>query len=152
VDVALLLREEGTGWNQVMRQARVLKIERAVLQGARLAGRLLAAPVPMALLPSAEEEPMIADLAAEARRQIALEPAAANGTVEWFRQLGYRLRLQQGFRAKLGVLKPHLVSLSSWKMVRLPDRWFALYLLLTPFLWAWRKLRPPPTSAPALRR
>jgi hypothetical protein len=140
VDAALLLRGGRTDWDAAMARARAARTERALQQGASLAGSLLGAPVPDALVPGARERRPVARLAAEARRQIALDPSAARGAREWLRQLAYRVRLQRGWRGRLAVLKPHLVSLSSWKAVRLPDSLFPLYHVLTPFLWAGRRL------------
>jgi hypothetical protein len=141
LDAALLLRDNHLDWQEILRLARESGNERAVLQAARLASQLLGIAVPAALRPTRAEERTVARLAAEACRQIMLTPAEEHGTAEWFRQLAYRLRLQRGSRRRLTVLRPHLVSLSSWKMVRLPDACFPLYHVLTPFLWAWRKLR-----------
>lgn len=139
LDVALLLRRDEIDWEKTLALARAHGAERSVLQAGRLARRLFAATLPAAFRSSPAEARIVAGLSAEACRQIALKPEDENGTIEWFRQLLYRLRLSRGARARLAVLQPHFVSLSSWKMVRLPDRWFALYHVLTPFLWLYRR-------------
>jgi len=145
VDIALLLRDPAIDWTALVADARRQGIERPLLQGAALAHDLLGAGAPAAFTPSAGEQAAVQALCAEARRQLAGEADAGDRTVEWCRQLAYRVRLPRAAAAKLAVLRPHLVSLSSWKMVKLPDPLFGLYHVLTPFLWLWRRaaaLRP----------
>ena len=64
------------------------------------------------------------------------------GLPELFRQTRYQLHLRQGWPAKAAVLRPRLMSPANWKMLRLSDRWFALYYLAAPFLWLIRRLDP----------
>jgi hypothetical protein len=93
------------------------------------------------LKPRPGERSLVASLTAETRRQIARVPLKNEGTVEWFRQAAYRMRLQRKFAGKLAVMAPHLFSPESWRMLRLPDRWFFLYYPAAPFLWLWRRMR-----------
>jgi hypothetical protein len=141
VDVAQLLRDPQLDWPAIMARARELGRERPLLQGARLVEELLGVPTPAALRPRAGEERTVDILAAEARRQISRDLPAHEGVGEWFRQAAYRMRLQKKWRAKFDVAAPHLFSPESWRMWPLPDRWFFLYYVATPFLWVLRRAR-----------
>jgi hypothetical protein len=141
VDVAQLLRDPQVDWPAGMARARELGLERPLLQGAALVEELLGVPAPAALRPRAGEERMVTALATEARRQLIRDLPSHEGVGEWFRQAAYRVRLQKKWRAKFAVAAPHLFSPESWRMWPLPDRWFFLYYVATPFLWVLRRAR-----------
>jgi hypothetical protein len=141
LDVALLFRGPPLPWAEVLALARAQGAERLVWQAARLVEQLLGVPPPAALRVPAAAEREIAWLAREACRQMNVTAAQERRLGEWLRQLRYRVRLQRGWRARAVVLRPHVHSLASWKTLRLPDRWFWLYLPLTPVLWLWRRRR-----------
>lgn len=141
VDVALLLRDAKFDWAATIVRARELGLERVLLQGAALAHALLGVEIPAALQPLPRERGIVAALVAEARRQIAREPAADEPAAEWLRQAFYRVRLKKGARAKFATMTPHLFSPLNWRTLPLPDRWFFLYYFATPFLWIWRRAR-----------
>lgn len=141
VDIALLLRDPSINWENVIAVARQARLERPLLQGAALAVSLLSASVPRALAPRRREERVIARLVAESRRQIARAPQPNEPVGEWSRQLIYRMQLAHGSGAGLAAFKPHLFSPLNWHTCPLPDRWFFLYPLLSPFLWIYRRLR-----------
>jgi hypothetical protein len=60
---------------------------------------------------------------------------------ELFRETAYQLRLRATWAGRAAVLRPRLMSPAGWKMLRLPDRWFALYYVAGPFLWLRRRAR-----------
>ncbi|HVU24401.1 MAG TPA: nucleotidyltransferase family protein [Opitutus sp.] len=142
LDVALLLRHPSVDWSATLALAQTHGSGDAVLQAALLAERLLGATPPAALRPASRAEARrVVFLATAALRQFALAPADEATAREWVRDLLYRLRLARGWRRKIAVLRPHLLSLATWEAVRLPDRWFHLYYVLTPPLWLLRRLR-----------
>lgn len=141
VDLALLLDREDLDWTVVVGRARSLGLERPLLQGAALAHELFGTKLPPAFQPTSREQPHITALVAEARRQIAREPAPDEPLGEWLRQTRYRVSLHRGSRAKLAVMRPHLFSPKNWQTLPLPDRWFFLYPPLSPILWLARRFR-----------
>ncbi|HEY1110650.1 MAG TPA: nucleotidyltransferase family protein [Opitutaceae bacterium] len=141
VDAALLLRDPALDWETLLARARARGSAGALLQAAELAERLLHVERPAALRPRAGERAYVAGLAHEACRQIAREPMPDEGVREWSRQLAYRVKLQKSLRGRWHALTPHLFSPESWRTVTLPDRWFFLYPLLSPFLWLRRRTR-----------
>jgi hypothetical protein len=143
VDIAVLLQSGGelSDWPALVARARRDRVERAVFQGGALAETLLGVPCPSSLRPPPTDQRRVTALVAEARRQIARDVAQGESTVEWFRQAHYRVRLQQGARAKFAMLAPHLFSPLNWQTWPLADRWFFLYYILSPFLWLSRRFR-----------
>lgn len=147
VDIALLLQSADFDASQLIAHARRTGAERAVLQGAALAQRLFAFDLPPALVPQPSERAIIGSLVDEACRQITRTPVVNESVTEWFRQVIYRVRLQKNIRTKFAVLTPHLFSPLNWQTLPLPDRWFFIYYLTTPFLWLWRRLARSRVSA-----
>jgi hypothetical protein len=141
VDIALLLEDPGLDWEATASVARDTGVERPLLQAGALAHDLLGAALPPALIPRPSERAAVASLVREAARQIARKPSRDEYSADWFRQTRHRTRLARGPRAKFSVLAPHLLSPEGWRMWPLPDRWFFLYYIATPFLWLLRKLR-----------
>lgn len=139
VDAALLLRSSDLDWGALIGKARRLDLALPVLQAAELAQLLLHVPIPAPLIPQPAERARVTALVAEAWRQIMREPLAHEGIREWARQLRYRVRLQQTLRRRWAVLTPHIHSPESWRALPLPDRWFFLYPLVTPWLWLRRR-------------
>lgn len=162
VDAALLLQTRDCDWQACIATARRLDLALPLLQAAELARELLDVPTPPALATQPAERGRVAALVAEAKRQIARQPLAHEGVREWARQLRYRVSLQQTLRSRWTVLAPHIHSPESWRAVPLPDRWFFLYPLLTPWLWLRRRTtrlvaqlpltyKPAATADPTLR-
>ncbi|HWZ94793.1 MAG TPA: nucleotidyltransferase family protein [Opitutaceae bacterium] len=142
VDVALLLAESETDWAGLLGRARAAKNVRPLLQGARLAGELLGAPVPPAFLAGPGEQRKIAAFAAEACHWMVLDADASEKPAGLFRLLIYRLRLQQRWHTKYYILKQRLLFVRGWKMLRLPDWCFALYYPAVPFLYLYYCIAP----------
>lgn len=141
VDAALVLRDPAENWPSVISAARRLGIERPVLQGAELARDLLAVPIPPALEPFQHERKIISALKREAVRQISRPIAPVETLGEWSRQLGYRVKLHRSWRQKFATVSPHLFTPETWRVCRLPDRWFFLYHVLAPFAWLCRRAK-----------
>ena len=142
VDVALLLMREGVDWAALIRAARASRVEAHVWQGARLAEMLLQIPLPDALRVPVSQAVRVDWLTNEALGAMSASETGRKGLPELFRQTRYQLHLRQGWPAKAAVLRPRLMSPANWKMLRLSDRWFALYYLAAPFLWLIRRLDP----------
>ncbi|KAF0176496.1 MAG: hypothetical protein FD161_3035 [Limisphaerales bacterium] len=138
VDVALLLMRDDVNWHSVMQLARTRQVETSLWQGGQLVERLLGLPLPEALRVPAGQQARVNRLTQEAlRRMQAAEPRG--GLAELLRETRYQLRLRQSWPGRAAVLRPRLMSPSNWKMLRLPDRWFALYYLAAPCLWLRRR-------------
>jgi hypothetical protein len=142
VDAALLLAHSETDWADLLAQARAEKNERSLLQGARLAGELLGTPVLAAFLAGPGEQRKLAAFTAEATRWMARDAGVIEKPAWFFRQIIYKARLQQGWRAKYGILRQRLLFVRGWKMLRLPDWCFALYYPAMPFLCLYNLIVP----------
>ncbi len=140
VDVARLLLRDGVDWPQAMRTARACGVESSLWQGARLVETLFAIPVPEPLRVPTAHASRVNWLFHSALRRMSRAEADQSGLRELLRQTRYQLRLRRVWSAKAAVLRPRLMSPANWKMVPLPDRWFALYYLLAPWLWLQRRL------------
>ena len=141
VDVARLLLHGGVDWHQVMRTARACGVEPSLWQGARLVETLFAIPVPEPLRVPTAHASRVNWLVHSALRRMSRAEAAQSGLRELLRQTRYQLRLRRVWSEKAAVLRPRLMSPANWKMVPLPDRWFALYYPLAPLLWLRRRMR-----------
>lgn len=151
VDVALLLAGGETDWHDLLAHARAAKNVRPLLQGARLAGELLGAPVPPAFSPGPGERRKIAASAAEATDwMVRDEDTIANPECGSFKKLArfsiqliYVIRLQQSWRAKYYILRQRLLFVLGWRVLRLPDWCFALlYYPSVPFLCLYHWIVP----------
>ena len=141
VDVARLLARGGVDWPQVMRTARACGVEASVWQGARLVETLFGIPVPEPLRVPTAHASRVNWLVHSALRRMNRAEADQPGLRELLRQTGYQLRLRRAWSAKTAVLRPRLMSPANWKMLRLPDRLFALYYPAAPLLWLRRRMR-----------
>ena len=79
-------------------------------------------------------------LAGRAVRAMLTSDAERTGVGEVFRDTLYQWHLASGWAGKGAVLGPRLISPANMKMLRLPDRWFALYYVAEPFLWLRRRV------------
>jgi len=134
VDVSLLLAGSEINWSDFSARARHAKMERPLQQGARLAGELLGVAVPPALLPAPGEQQQVANFAEDARHWMVLDAATIKTPFGFFRQLVYRIRMQQGGQAKYAIFRQRLLFVDGWKLLRLPDWCFVLYYPAMPFL------------------
>ena len=137
LDVALALREE-RDWALLRDTAVRLGAVQALGQGVRLAEEVLGVDVPKALRETGTDATGTW-LVTEALRQIELSPERRRGAAELLRQTRYQFRLQPTWAARMGVLRPRLMSPACWKQVRLPDALFWLYYPAAPLLWALRQ-------------
>ncbi len=150
VDIARMFQQNEADWAMVAATARVQGAERSMYQAAVLCASLLDVPAPPDLLPPPTESARTTRLATRAGCEIVGPTPEIETTREWLSRLAYRVRLQRTWRAKYAVLVPHLFSPESWRMWRLPDRWFFLYYPATPLLWLWRRFGGHQSNAPVL--
>jgi len=141
VDIAQMLRLPGFDATAVAAVASQGDAERAVWQGAALASELLHVVAPVPLRAPVAGSRRVGRLLADARTFMVAPPEELDSVRGWQQQLFYRMRLEKSFAGKLAVAKPHLFSPLSWRTWPLPDRWFFVYYLATPFLWLWRRAR-----------
>ncbi len=147
VDVARLLTRGGVDWPQVMRRARVCGVESSVWQGARLVEMLFGIPLPEPVRVPTAHAARVNWLVHSALRRMSMAEAGQSGLRDLLRQTCYQLRLRRTWSAKAAVLRPRLMSPANWKMLRLPDRWFALYHFAAPLLWVRRRIGRNPGRA-----
>jgi hypothetical protein len=141
VDVARVLQRDDVDWPALMDAARANRAERCVWQGAWLADSLLRVPVPESLRAPAAHADRVRRLGLAARRMMSTITDEPKRVAELFRETAYQLRLRATWAGRAAVLRPRLMSPAGWKMLRLPDRWFALYYVAGPFLWLRRRAR-----------
>ncbi|MBI5800771.1 MAG: nucleotidyltransferase family protein [Verrucomicrobia bacterium] len=141
VDLARLLVHGGVDWPQVMRMARASGVEASVWQGARLVEVLFGVTVPERVNVPTVHASRVSWLVNSALRRMNRAEADQPGLRELLRQTRYQLRLRGDWSAKAAVLRPRLMSPANWKMLRLPDRLFALYYPAAPLLWLRRRMR-----------
>jgi len=135
LDIAELVRsQQGMDWEGVLRRAKTMGIERMTLLCLLLSRRLLAAPVPEAVLQRAQGNPAVLRLAGDfLRRYLRVTPDQV-GSAE---KLGVRLRLRERWSDKLhGAMRTLLIfsvpTAKEWERFNLPDNVFFLYYLLRP--------------------
>lgn len=141
VDIAQLLLHGGVDWDRLMRTARASGTELSVWQGAQLVKLLFGIPVPEALHVPKANAARVKWLVHAALRRVSRPEADRPGLRELLRQTQYQLRLRGDWSTKAAVLRPRLMSPANWKMMRLPDRLFALYYPAAPLLWLRRRFR-----------
>lgn len=141
VDVARLLLQGGVDWAGLMRTARASGAESQVWQGARLVELLFGIPVPEPLRAPRAHAARVSWLVQAALRRMRQAVADQPGLRDLLRQARYQLRLRGDWSTKAAVLRPRLMSPANWKMLRLPDRLFALYYPAAPLLWLRRRMR-----------
>ena len=144
VDVARLLSRSGVDWDQLMRAARASGVELPVWQGARMVELLCGVPLPEPLRVPKTHAARVNWLVRSALRRMSRPEADQPGLRDLLRQTRYQLRLRGDWSTKAAVLRPRLMSPANWKMMRLPDRLFALYYPAAPLLWLRRRLGQKP--------
>ena len=138
LDIALLMQNERIDWPRLLARAEATKLERVFWQSVLLTQALLAVPLP-AGLPAPPQTAVLPRLVSDALRHMELTPdEIKTGTAHWW-MTGYAWRLQSSWRVRLRALLPRVVNPADWQTLPLPDRWFTLYYVLWPFLWAKRR-------------
>jgi hypothetical protein len=130
-------------WNAVYRTARAAGLENSLLQCLRLLEELHGLPVPKALREPARRLPaLLLDRVGRymlAPPEIRLAPFLARLRMK-VRRLRYE-RLLRPRRFWRQALTEVAYSSADFRLLRLPDRLFWLYVPLRPILLAWRCLR-----------
>ncbi|MFA6545962.1 MAG: nucleotidyltransferase family protein, partial [Limisphaerales bacterium] len=140
LDIALLMQGERLDWKRLLERAGTVQLDRVFWQSLLLARELLGVALP-AGLPSPPCEPVIRRLVEDAFRHMELTPDEIKTGAAHLWMTFYHWRLQPSWRVRLRALRPRFVNPADWKTLRLPDRWFALYYVLWPLLWACRRFR-----------
>ena len=141
LDVALLLQDARVAKAGWWPAAQRLQLTQPLLQGAALVARLLNVPLPTELANELARDHRMNGLVGEALRRMAKDRANEPGVGATLRDTAYQFRLQEGWRGRLGLVQPRLLSPENWKLFPLPDALFWLYYPAAPFLWAWRRCR-----------
>jgi hypothetical protein len=138
IDAVLLMRAEPTDWEQTLSEARRLGVLRPLLQGATLARDLLGlAPPPVLAGPLLEEEALMGTLASRACRQISAEVRPGSNPAE---PIPYVMLLQEDWKSRWALLQGRFMYAKNWRILPLPDRWFALHYPAAPILWIYRRI------------
>lgn len=139
VDIALLLRSDLVDWNRMRDLAIETGVQRHFWQGVGLACDLLGVELPEALgeVPSSRELAMNKE---DAYWQMGLQPVERNFGASHYRLGRYARRLTPDRRFQWRELSKRWISPDNWATLPLSDRWFALYYVIWPVLWAWRQL------------
>lgn len=141
VDIALLLqRRPESAWAEDVVWAKRWQLERALWQGTALAERWLGMPCPPVLKPErARDRHKVDQLVKDAAWFVVGPPSQERKLTGRIYHLGYSFRIGRFWRHRWHVMKGFLFSYRNWQQLSLPDRWFFLYFILVPFLWAgWR--------------
>jgi len=145
VDAALLLRGGSVDWDRVARDCGRMGARRALLQGSALARDLLAVAPPAALAGGDGECRWVGRLASLAKRRISGEVHSGEDPPE---PMGYVMLLQDQWRERWSLLRSRFMYARNWRILPLPDRWFALHYAAAPALWLYRRVarteRPSP--------
>jgi hypothetical protein len=140
VDVALLLQDDGVDWAEAAENARRSGVRRSLLQGAVLARDLMGVPMPPALARlSREQGASLGTLASRACGQISKEVRPGSSPAE---PIPYMMLLQEGWRSRWAILQGRFMYAKNWRILPLPDRWFALHYPAAPILWLYRRIAP----------
>lgn len=142
-DLARMYAANYVDWNAVYRTARAAGLENSLLQCLRLLEELHGLPVPKALREPARRLPaLLLDRVGRymlAPPEIRLAPFLARLRMK-VRRLRYE-RLLRPRRFWRQALTEVAYSSADFRLLRLPDRLFWLYVPLRPILLAWRCLR-----------
>jgi hypothetical protein len=155
-DLARIYAMDNVDWNAAFCSARSMEIENSLLQCIRLLNELYGLPLPETLRKSAGRLPaVLLDRVAMCMRA----PVCELAPPKVYRMPFFsRLRLATGQLRYECLLRPRrswrqafmeaAYSSEDFELLHLPDRLFWLYLLLRPFLLAWRWLRHPEPKPP----
>ena len=152
IDIAMLMRSESVDWNRMRDLAVATGVYRHFWQGLGLARELLGVELPAGL----GQGPISRELdknMADAYWQMGLLPAERNFGASHYRLGVYARRLMPDWGLQWRELSKRWISPENWDALPLSDRWFALYYVVWPLLWAGRqlakRLRPKSPRSPA---
>ena len=138
VDAALLMRTAPPDWEDTAAAARRLGVLRPLLQGATLAEGLLGVPPPPVLARLAREQGALMErLASRACMQISTDLRPGSDPAE---PIPYVMLLQEDWKSRWAILRGRFMYAKNWRILPLPDRWFALHYPAAPFLWVYRRV------------
>jgi hypothetical protein len=142
-DMARIWASGSTDWSNVLDAARATGRERSVLLCLRLLSEAYGLPTDdrghrrMNLLPSALLAKALRELRAPDERE---ERGAFARVFEEIRSYRYKRQLWP-YKSRWENFAEATLRRVDFKVLRLPDSLFWLYIPLRPFLWAWRQLR-----------
>jgi hypothetical protein len=142
-DMARIWASHLTDWSVVLNRASTTGQERSVLLCLRLLEDGYGLPINSDantysnLLPSALVAKAVRELTAPNERD---ERGALTWAFEEIRSYGYKRQLSP-YKSRWETFTEVAIRRVDFKLLRLPNRLFWLYIPLRPFLWAWRHLR-----------
>jgi hypothetical protein len=144
-DLARIYTGQSVDWQAALEQARTVCQDRALLLGLRLLSDAYGLTIVDAIDREAEAlPPALMDKAVRELTTVT-EPGERGTLSKVFGEIGnygYK-RLLRPTRSRWENFTDVALCRVDFKVLRLPDRLFWLYLPLRPFLWAWRHLRDP---------
>lgn len=131
-DIAgLICREKPLDWPWILDQARTSGSSRMLFLGLSLASDVLRAPLPEAILPRVQADPVVKSLATQVRQQLFLDPSRPFETLK--RAIFY-LRAMEGLigRGRYCLAQVMISTPGDWALLPLPGPLFPLYHVLRP--------------------
>jgi hypothetical protein len=147
MEIAALIQKVDYDWNIVLKEAKLMKVERPLVQGLVLIEMLFGLPSPLVIKEYYKTQKIIQNLVETSHQIIKEEGSFSQKTTisNYLKILNYKMKLRKGIRYKLGYLK--MYSVQDFERFKLPDSLFFGYFWLRPFFWLWRYvIRPTRTS------
>lgn len=139
VDIALLMGSDKANWQRMWELAEETGVDRHFWQGLQLAHELFGVPWPKALMDAPDTRVLRRNIE-DAYWQIELSLQEFKYGASHYRMSLYARRLMPDWRIRWRELSKRWISPENWRQMPLSDRWFALYYVVWPFLWAWRQV------------
>lgn len=124
------------GWPRILARARELGVSRSLLSGLLLAFRLYNAPLPAPVGKEIQADPALIDgfnVVCNLLPAGRFMPASLT-LPELIISFRYQLKLRAGLRYRGHLWISRCFSAEDWRVIKLPDVLFPLYILLRPFL------------------
>lgn len=139
VDIAILMRAEATNWKRMHDLAVASGVERHYWQGLCLARDILGAPWPEGLMDAPTTRELAKNIE-DAYWQLELSLEEFKFGASHYRKAKYARRLMPDLGMQWREMSKRWISPDNWQHMPLSDRWFALYYVVWPVLWAWRQV------------
>jgi hypothetical protein len=147
LELATLIKNTKYNWENTLKSAISLGIERPFVQGMLLVQQLFDIPISNNIISYSKEDSQIQKLVDTSISVIYLRnpnQTRKKSINYYLRVLFYKMRLRKEFSYKLSYWKK--ISINDFDLIKLPQSLFFLYFWLRPFFWCWRYLLAPKTK------